>query len=75
LAKSFRFRQVEQYDDVFEYGDVGDLFYLIIKGSVSVQIPNPEIKKWDILRKEFLQLKKWKSEEMDERIEQEKTKS
>lgn len=48
-----------------KYGDIGDLFYMIIKGSVSVQIPNPEIKKWDIFRKEYLRLKQWKWEEFD----------
>ena len=59
--------EVEQYEDVVKYGDVGDLFYMIIKGSVSVQIPNPEIKKWDIFRKEYLRLKQWKWEEFDPR--------
>ena len=65
LAANFEFLEVEQYDDVVKYGDVGDLFYMIIKGSVSVQIPNPEIKKWDIFRKEYLRLKQWKWEDFD----------
>ena len=36
LASMFQFREVEQFEDVFSYGDPGDLFYLIVKGSVSV---------------------------------------
>lgn len=30
-----------QGDTIFDYGSVGDKFYLIIKGEVSVQIPLP----------------------------------
>jgi CRP-like cAMP-binding protein len=31
-------------DFVFKYGDVGDKFYVILKGSVTVRIPNPKKK-------------------------------
>ena len=68
LAASFQFLEVEQYEDVFAYGDIGDLFYLTLKGSISVQIPNSKIKKCDITRKEFLRLKQWKWEEFDPKM-------
>ena len=72
LAASFEFLEVEQYEDVVKYGDIGDLFYMIIKGSVSVQIPNPAIKKWDMLRKEFTRLKQWKWEHFDPKMKRAK---
>jgi hypothetical protein len=58
---------------VTSIGEVADFFYLIIRGSVSVQIPNPEIKKWDILRKDYLRLKAWKEEEFDPKMKKAKT--
>lgn len=48
--------------DVINYGDVGDKFYIIFKGIVSVFIPNPSIKEWFTKRKHFLKLLKWKEE-------------
>jgi hypothetical protein len=68
LAASFQFHEEVQFDDVVTYGEVGDLFYLIIMGSVSVQVPNPEIKKWDWSRKDFQRLKIWKDTEFDEKM-------
>ena len=32
-------------------GDVGETFYIIIKGTVSVLVKNPLIKDWNIERK------------------------
>lgn len=68
LAAAFQFCEIEQYEDVVTYGDVGNHFYMIIKGTVSVQIPNPDIKKWDNLRKEYEKLKNWKHEEFDPKM-------
>ena len=38
--------QFSKGDNVITYGEVGDLFYVLIKGSVSVNIPNPMIRHW-----------------------------
>ena len=56
---TFKFDVCEGGEDVFKYGDVGDLFYIIVKGSVGVMIPNPKIHNWKRERKEFLQLEAW----------------
>ena len=35
-------------DHVFKYGDFGDKFYVILKGQVSIRIPDPKNKNKDI---------------------------
>jgi hypothetical protein len=39
-ALSYEFQP--KHRDVFEYGDAGEKFYLILDGEVTVVIPNPE---------------------------------
>jgi len=34
--------ELDQDAIVFEYGTIGDLFYIILEGSVSVLVPNKE---------------------------------
>ena len=43
-------------------GDVGDTFYIIIKGTVGVIVKNPMIKDWNIEYKYYKKLKLWKQE-------------
>jgi regulator of protease activity HflC (stomatin/prohibitin superfamily) len=35
---------------------------MIIKGTVSIQIPNPAIQKWSLQKMQFEKLTKWKTE-------------
>lgn len=44
---------------MIKYGDSGTNFYIIVKGSVSVMVPNQSIKKWRQKRYEFLQDQEW----------------
>jgi hypothetical protein len=39
LLKSMQYRYFQENVNAFNYGDVGDLFYIIFTGSVAVQIP------------------------------------
>jgi CRP-like cAMP-binding protein len=39
VIESLQYERVEEGDNVFTYGDLGDKFYIILKGSVSVQTP------------------------------------
>jgi CRP-like cAMP-binding protein len=43
LTKIFAVEKVDALQDVITYGDKGDKFYIILRGSVSVLIPNPKI--------------------------------
>lgn len=51
IVSCMEFKQVPKDNYVFEYGDGGDLFYLILSGSVEVQIPAAQ------KRSDFEQLK------------------
>lgn len=43
------------------YGErEADLFYIIIKGTVSIQIPNNEITEFDFKRRDFKKLIQWR---------------
>jgi hypothetical protein len=44
---------------VFDYGEHGDLFYIIVKGVVGVMIPNPKVGNWKRERKEWEALEAW----------------
>lgn len=37
------FEKCEENKNVFNYGDTGDYFYIIIKGVVTINIPNTKI--------------------------------
>ena len=52
---------------VFEYGDIGEQFFVVIKGIVEVLIKNPAIKKWDIVRNDYEKLLKWKKNDFGPR--------
>ena len=65
LCRSLCFLELDEFENVFEHGDKGDTFYIIIQGLVSVQLPNNNIKNWSFARKEFLKLQKWKQNEFD----------
>ena len=46
LVSCFKFEVIDAGCNVFEYGDRGEHFYVIIKGICGVRIPNPKIKDW-----------------------------
>jgi hypothetical protein len=56
-------------DEIINYGEIGDKFYIIIRGVVSIQIPNMSIKNWASHRKEFQFLKDWKKNEYNPKVE------
>ena len=56
LVSCFKFEVINAGCNVFEYGDRGELFYVIIKGICGVRIPNPKIKDWRKKRQDYLSL-------------------
>jgi hypothetical protein len=54
--------------DVIKFGDIGDKFYLMFKGIVAVHIPNPGIKDWTSMRRDYLKLLRWKKEIFDVKV-------
>lgn len=63
--KSMEFKTYKQNEVVFNYGDQGDLFYVILKGKVSVKVPTIVYKELDenqlyeILNTEDPEWKNW----------------
>ena len=53
LVNCFKFDVRNQGENVFDYGDKGEHFYIIIKGMVGVFIPNPAIANWKRENKEY----------------------
>jgi hypothetical protein len=62
---------VPEFTNVFEFGDIGDKFYMILKGIVSIQVPNQKVKNWDFYWNQYSKLKEWKSN-FDLRVEESK---
>eukprot|EP00347_Sterkiella_histriomuscorum_P023290 403335214 len=44
IVQCLTYEHIEKGNDVFEYNSMGDKFYIILKGTVSVWIPNPDNK-------------------------------
>ena len=42
LFQNLRFTELDSHENVFDYGDDGDLFYIIIEGEVKIKIPAPD---------------------------------
>lgn len=42
LYRNMEFLQLKKGQKVFNYGDVGDLFYIVISGEISIKTPFPE---------------------------------
>ena len=69
LVQAFQFEWIPEFHNVVEYGERGEKLYIILKGLVSVRIPNPAIKNWTFQRKYFLELIQWKKAYLDKRID------
>ena len=41
MYRKLRYRTYEANETVFEYGDVGELFYIIMEGEVIIKVPSP----------------------------------
>ena len=72
LVRSFQIEVCEPKEEVIKYGSKGDKFYIILKGSVDVLIPNQKIVGWKQHRQQFLDNCEWKRE-IDEQYLAEKT--
>jgi hypothetical protein len=59
---------MNQQENVFEFGEFAENFYVIISGVVSVQIRNPKIKNWAEQRNSFKMLLEWKEKVFDPRV-------
>ena len=60
LTMSFQMVKYNLGDKIIKYGEFGDRFYVLIKGSVSVHIPNPLIRHWQEKVKYKQDLIDWK---------------
>ena len=52
LAQNLRLRTHNGMENVMEYGDHGDEFFILIRGLVSIQIVNKNIKNWAVQKKD-----------------------
>jgi CRP-like cAMP-binding protein len=69
LVNMLKFEEYELMENVMCHGDAGDKFYIILKGVVSIHIPNPAIKDRIHNWRKYNKLKKWKLSEFDPRVE------
>lgn len=59
LVGAFHFESFSPGEQIMEFGEVGNKFYIQFKGVVSVSTPNSEIRNWRVKRLLYLQEKKW----------------
>lgn len=66
----FTLEKMKEGQNVFNIGDIGHTFYIIIKGTCSVLIRNTKIKEWYSDYKHYKDLLSWKKKEFDPKCEQ-----
>lgn len=69
IISAFQFERYGEYEKVFNYGEIGEKLYIIIKGLVSIRIPNPTIKQWESKRQRYNDLVAWKRNVFDAKVE------
>lgn len=64
IAKCLRYEFHAKGREVFEYGSIGEKFYMILghDGEVSVQIPNPECRDFRRRFEELMGERKWQAD-------------
>lgn len=61
IVQLMHFEECQEFQNVINYGEKGDKFYIILKGLVSIKIPNPAIGDWRNQRAKYENLLKWKN--------------
>lgn len=72
LSYSLKFKEMSEFGTVFSYDTIGDIFYIIIKGLVSIQAPNAElgtVSDFNWKRREYQELLEWKTKRFDPKVE------
>ena len=62
------FQKIKKGEVVFEYGEKGELFYIIIKGACCVHIRNDKIKDWYNKYHTFKRLMHWRNNEFEQKV-------
>ena len=72
MVSKLNYERFDTLENVIRYGETGDKFYVILKGVVSAQVPNPSIKDWPFEYRHYKNLLQWKKEEFDPKVEKAK---
>lgn len=72
IASVLKFQMVQGMDNCFSHGETGNDYYIIVKGVVSIQIPNPSIVDRTIKLRDYKRLQKWMDQEFSVKMEQAK---
>ena len=59
LVQAFSLIEIKQGQNIINYGEPGENFYVILRGKCGVQIPNPVIKGWREHREKYQDLLAW----------------
>lgn len=68
IAQVLKFEKINGSQNVITHGDNGNKFYIILKGVVSVQIPNPNMPDRALYERDFENIKKWMRNEFEPRV-------
>lgn len=69
IAIVITYQEFEPGSTVMQVGEVADSFYVILDGTVSVQIRNEIIENWDWAHSAYKALQSWKTEAFDKKVE------
>lgn len=67
IAMKLKFQKCHGMTNVFNYGEAGDKFYIILRGVLSIITPNSTIKDRAVKFKDYQMLLEWKENEFDKK--------
>ena len=68
MTKYLKYDEIREGKTVWQYDDLADNFYFILRGQISVQEPNHDIADWDWAYDLYTKLKKWMKEEFSHKL-------
>ena len=72
IANNLQFQEINEFNNVIDYQDEPETFYMILNGIVSCKVRNMNILKWEIQWKDYQKLLKWKTDEFDPKVQKAK---
>jgi CRP-like cAMP-binding protein len=62
IAQSLTYERCPRGRQIFEYGSMGDKFYMIIDGEVSVRVPNPQCRDFKRRHEIMVEERNWQEQ-------------
>ena len=68
MTKYLSYKELKEGEDAWQYDEPAENFYFILRGSINLQEPNPDIPDWEWANNLYTTLKKWLKEVFNPKV-------